>query len=59
MYGGKHMCDLFSLIFGGLEMSTIKRAGRKGIQFVPTEHRKILKVVVHIYRDAKSVHRIT
>ena len=58
LYGGKHIFDLYSLNFGGPKISTIKRVGRKSVQFVPGEHREIFKAIAHIYKDAKFAHGI-
>ncbi len=53
MYGGQHMCDLFQLNFVGPNQKAIKRANKKGVQFVLGEHVTIFKCVVEIYKEAK------
>jgi hypothetical protein len=43
------MCDLFSLKFAGPSYSSIKHESRKGVQFVPGEHREVFRAVAQIY----------
>ena len=58
MYRGKIMVDLFSLNYGGLEMSTVIRENRKGVQFVLSKHADIFNAVANTYRHEKDVHNI-
>jgi hypothetical protein len=58
IFGGRRMCDLFSINFHGPTLSTIKRQNAKGVQFVPGEHANIFKAVASIYKAAMSVHGI-
>lgn len=58
MYGGRRMCELFSLNYCGPNYSTTKRENQKGVQFVPGEHADIFKSVAEIYKNAKHAHGI-
>ena len=58
VYGGRRMCDLFSLNYAGPSYSTVKRENKKGIQHVPGEHGDIFAAVAEIYKDAKLAHNI-
>ena len=58
VYGGRRMCDLFALNFGGPALCTTKREDRKGVQFVAGEHEEIFASVAQIYRDAKVANGI-
>ena len=58
MYGGRRMCDLFSLNFGGPNYSFTKRVNQKGVQFVPGEHVDIFRSVAQIYKQAKETYGI-
>ena len=58
MYGGRRMCDLFSLNFAGPNYSSIKCVNQKGVQFVPGEHIDIFRSVAQIYKEAKEAHKI-
>ncbi len=58
MYGEWHMYDFFQLNFVGPSYKAIKRANKKGVQFVPNEHVDIFKCVVEIHKEAKRVHNI-
>jgi hypothetical protein len=56
IYGGKRMCDLFSLNFGGPSYDCAKRENKKGVQFIAGEHSSVFATVVEIYREAKKTH---
>ena len=58
MYGGRRMCDLFSLNFASPNYSSTKRVNQKGDQFVPGEHIDIFWSVAQIYKEAKEAHGI-
>ena len=58
IYGGKHMCDLFILNFGGLSYDYTKHENKKGIQFIAGEHASLFVVVAQIYREAKASHGV-
>jgi hypothetical protein len=58
IYGGRRMCDLFSLNFAGPTYMTIKRENQKGVQFVPGEHREVFRCVAEIYKCAMVVHGV-
>jgi hypothetical protein len=58
IYGGRRMCDLFTLNFAGPSYTTVKRENKKGVQFVPGEHPQIFACVAQIYKEAKSAHGI-
>ena len=42
------MCNVFSLNYCRSNYSTIKRDHRKGVQFVPSQHKEIFEAVVEI-----------
>jgi hypothetical protein len=42
------MCDFFQLYLVGPNYKAIKRANKKGVQFVPSEQAIIFKCVVEI-----------
>jgi hypothetical protein len=52
------MCDFFQLNFVRPSYKAIKRANKKGVQFVHGEHVVIFKCVVKIYKEVKQVHNI-
>ena len=58
IYGGRRMCDLFALNFGGPSYDCIKRENKKAVQFIAGEHAALFSSVADIYRQAKSVHGI-
>ena len=58
MYGGRRMCELFSLNFAGPTYSTTKRVNQKGVQFVAGEHVDIFRSVAQIYEQAKQAHGV-
>lgn len=58
IYGGRRMCDLFSLNFFGPTLNTTKRENKKGVQFISGEHASIFASVAQIYKDAKEFHGI-
>ncbi len=58
MYGEWHMYDFFQLNFVGPSYKVIKRAKKKGVQFILGEHATIFKCVVEIQKEAKPVHNI-
>jgi hypothetical protein len=58
IYGGRRMCDLFSLNFVGPTYMTVKRENQKGVQFVPGEHREVFRCVAEIYKCAMVVHGV-
>ena len=59
VYGGKRMCDVFSVNYLGPNYSTIKWDHKKGVHFIPGEHSEIFATVAEIYRMAKQAHGIT
>lgn len=59
VYGGRRMCDLFSLNFAAPSYSTVKRENIKGVRFVAGEHPLIFQSVARIYREAKNAHGVT
>jgi hypothetical protein len=59
IYGGRRMCDLFSLNYGGTGFNTIKNDNRKGFHFLPGEHLGVFKAVDDVYRCAMLAHGIT
>ena len=48
IYGGRRMCELFSLNFAGPTYSTTKRVNQKGVHFVAGEHVDIFQSVAHL-----------
>ena len=58
IYGGRRMCDLFSLNFGGPSYDTIKRQNKKGVQFIAGEHSSLFIAVAQIYEEAKTAHGV-
>jgi hypothetical protein len=58
IYGGRWMCDLFSLNFAGPSYNTIRCENRKGIQFIAGKHAIIFQCVASIYREAKKPHEL-
>jgi hypothetical protein len=52
------MCDFFQLNFVRPRYKAIKRANKKGVQFVHGEHVVIFKCVAEIYEEVKQVHNI-
>ena len=58
IYGGRRMCDLFALNFGGPSYDCTKRNNKKGIQFIAGEHASLFAVVAHIYKEAKATHGV-
>jgi len=56
IYGGRHMCDMFSLNYTRPIYSTTKRENQKGVQFVPGEHAEIFSNVAQIYKQAKAAY---
>jgi len=58
IYGGKHMCNLFALNFGGPSYDTIRRKNWKGVQFITSKHVALFSYVTNIYREAKSAHGV-
>ena len=59
IYGGRRLCDLFSLNFAGPSYDSIRRDSRKGVTFVSGEHADIFSSIASIYIDAKKVHGIS
>jgi hypothetical protein len=59
IYGGRRMCDLFTLNFVGPSWSTVKRENQKGVQFMPGEHRQVFQFVAEVYRQAKLKCKVT
>ena len=53
IFGGRRMCDLYKLNYDGPSMTTIKRANKKGVQFLLGEHAGIFSCIAGIYRAAK------
>ena len=58
IYGGRRMCDLFTLNFGGPSYDCTKRENKKGVQFIAGEHSALFAAVADIYREAKANHRV-
>jgi hypothetical protein len=58
VYGGRRMCDLFSLNFAAPSFSTVKRDNKKGVRFLAGEHGVIFKCVADIYVEAKALHGV-
>ena len=58
IYGGRRMCDLFALNFGGPSYDSIKRTNKMGVQFIAGEHASLFAAVANIYREAKSAHGV-
>ena len=58
IFGGRRMCNLFSINFHGPTLSTIERQNAKGIFFLSGEHVHILKSVAAIYKSAMTTHGI-
>jgi hypothetical protein len=59
MYGGRRMVDLYSLNMYGPSYDTIKRENKKGVHFVPGEHREIFRCVADIYHKAMVAHDVS
>ena len=59
VYGGRRLCDLFSLNFARPSFDTIRRDNRKGVMFMSGEHAEIFESIASIYVDAKSLHGIS
>ncbi len=59
IYGGRRLCDLFSLNFAGPSFDSIRRESRKGVAFVAGEHVDIFKYLASVYIDAKATHGIS
>ena len=49
MYGGRRMCDLFSLNYCNTSYSIIKHDARMGVNFVPGKHTSIFAAIASIY----------
>jgi hypothetical protein len=58
VYGGRCMCDLFSLNFGAPSFSSVKRDNKRGVRFIAREHAAIFLYVADIYVEAKAIHGI-
>jgi hypothetical protein len=58
IYGGRRMCNLFSLNLKGPSFSTIKRENQEGVHFIPGEYFAIFKSIAEIYSKAKEIHGI-
>ena len=58
IYGGRRMCDLFALNFGGPSYDCTKRENKKGVQFIAGEHSVLFAAVAEIYREAKVTHGV-
>jgi hypothetical protein len=58
IFGGRRMCDLFSLNYAGPNFSTIRRQNQKGVHFMPGKHASIFKAVAEIYKAAKEVYGV-
>jgi len=52
-YGGKRMCDIFSLNYSRPHYSIVKKDYKKEVQFIPVEHSEIFVLVAEIYKKAK------
>jgi hypothetical protein len=50
IYRGMRTCDMFSLNFTGPTFSSVKRDNKKGVQFIPCEHKEVFQSVANIYR---------
>ena len=59
IYGGRRLCDLFTLNFAGPSYDTIRRERRKGVQFISGEHAEIFESIANIYSAAKVAHGIS
>jgi hypothetical protein len=59
IYGGRRICDLFTLNFVGPSWSTVKHENQKGIQFTPSKHRQVFQSVAEVYRQAKLKCKVT
>ena len=58
IYGGRRMCDLFTLNFGGPSYDCTKRENKEGVQFIAGEHSALFAAVADIYREAKANHGV-
>jgi hypothetical protein len=59
VYGGRYMCDLFSLNYVGPSMNTTKRENKKVARFVSGKHIEDFRNVASIYKDVLCTHDIT
>jgi hypothetical protein len=59
IYGGRRMCDFFTLNFVGPSWNIMKSENQKGVQFPPGEHRQVFQSVVEAYRQAKVKCKVT
>ena len=55
MYGGRMMCDLFSLNYVNPSYSTIQLDARKGVHFVPGKHAFIFATTTRETRVLSTV----
>ena len=55
IFGGRRLCNLFSLNFAGPSFDSIQRESRKGVMFLLGKHVEIFKIVANIYIDAKTI----
>jgi hypothetical protein len=58
IYGGKQMCDLLTLNFGGPSYDCTKRENKKMVQFIVGEYFLLFAAMADIYREAKVNHRV-
>jgi hypothetical protein len=58
IFGGRRMCDLFTLNYASPNFRTIKRQNQKGVHFKPGEHASIFKAVAEIYKTVMEVHGV-
>jgi hypothetical protein len=55
VYGGRRMCELFSLNFGAPSFSTVKKDNKRGVHFIAGEHAAFFQCVANIYVEVKAI----